>query len=122
MTFLQAVGLKRLDNGESLDERRASWMLKFLDAFAVLIQHSAVRDVAVYGVQLQEPTSNAETNPCLILSNLDLVDTGKLTWRQVIELRKGKWRPTLGAGASNRSAGRGVVSSRHESQRGRAAA
>lgn len=90
VTFPQAAGVKELSDGETLDQRRERQMPEFVNAFANLVQSSGVSDIALYGVPLSSSggDASAAANPSLILSNLDLVDTKKLTWNQVIELRK----------------------------------
>ena len=88
LTFPETAGVTTLAGGESLEQRAASNMPQLLDAFGRLVSSSGVADFAVYGEPLSSVVPDAPSDPCLVLSNLQLVDTSKLTWRQIIELRK----------------------------------
>lgn len=88
LAFPQAAGVTSLSGGESLERRAASTMPNLLDAFGQVVANCGVNDFAIYGEPLSPTASSAGSDPCLVLSNLNLVDTSKLTWRQVIELRK----------------------------------
>ncbi|HEY2560215.1 MAG TPA: hypothetical protein VGI48_10945 [Caldimonas sp.] len=88
VTFPQTAGVTSLAGGETLEERAASNMPKLLDAFGKLVESSGVEDFAVYGEPLSSAGPGAVADPCLVLSNLNLVDSSRLTWRQILELRK----------------------------------
>jgi hypothetical protein len=88
MTFPQAAGVRELREGETLEDRQQSGMPGLLSAFSNLVQQSAVADIALYGIPTKPGSQAADGDPALVLSNLDLVDTSRLSWRQVIELRK----------------------------------
>ncbi|HEX2539702.1 MAG TPA: hypothetical protein VHM00_01325 [Caldimonas sp.] len=88
VAFPQAAGVASLPSGETLEQRAASTMPKLLDAFGHLVSSSGVRDFAVYGEPLSPATPGANSDPALVLSNLNLVDASKLSWRHILELRK----------------------------------
>jgi len=88
VTFPQAAGVTSLDNGETLKQRAASNMPALRDAFGRLVSSSGVRDFAVHGEPLSPGTPDENSDPALVLSNLDLVDATKLSWRHILELRR----------------------------------
>jgi len=88
LTFPETAGVTSLAGGESLEHRAASNIPNLREAFGNLVNGSGVRDFAVYGEPLSSPTPGSAADPCLVLSNLNLVDTSNLTWRQILELRK----------------------------------
>ncbi|MCK9684111.1 hypothetical protein [Scleromatobacter humisilvae] len=88
LTFPAAGGVYSLAGGETLEQRRDSRMPEFLKAFGALVESSRMNDFSVYGAPLSVPQETDSADPCLILSNLDLIDTTKLSWRQVLELRR----------------------------------
>ena len=88
VAFPQAAGVASLPSGETLEQRAASTMPKLLDAFGNLVSSSGVRDFAVYGEPLSQATPDESSDPALILSNLDVVDATKLSWRHILELRR----------------------------------
>jgi len=88
ITFPQAVGIDVLPAGETLEEREKERLPLLLDSFGALLRHAREPDVAVFGVSLAPAVTDDESDPCLVLSNLDLVDTTRLSWKHVLELRK----------------------------------
>ncbi|MEA2416546.1 MAG: hypothetical protein QOI58_3203 [Thermoanaerobaculia bacterium] len=90
LTFPEVMGITSLEGGETLEERERRNTPSLLNAFSTLVDSSGVNDIALYGVDLTAGDSADSSDPCLLLSNLNLVDTSKLTWRQIIELRKDK--------------------------------
>lgn len=90
MTFPEAVGIKQLKSGQSLEERAREQLPQMLDAFIQLVRTSQVRDFAIYGERLLRPDTSGESDPCLILSELSVVNTDDLSWQHLLEFREDK--------------------------------
>jgi hypothetical protein len=88
ITFPNAVGLKTLSSGETLEERADRNLDGLLDSFEKLVAASQARDFAVYGETLTETEQTDRGDPCLILTDLALVDTSKISWRHLLEFRR----------------------------------
>lgn len=87
IAFPEAAGVSELSTGETLEERRKAQLPVMLGAFADLVAQSKLDQLSIYGVALQA-SPGAAADPCLILSELDLVDTKAIPWRQILELRR----------------------------------
>ena len=86
--FPETLGVISLGGGEPMATRANSRRLEVLRAFGALVASSGVDDFAVYGEPLSALPQTTDSDPCLVLSNLNLVDTAALTWRQILEIRK----------------------------------
>lgn len=89
MTFPATVGITKLPN-ETLEERAHRNMDTLVSAFEQLVVASQVKDLSIYGASLDQASAAGGGEPCLILADLALVDTSKISWRHLLEFRRDK--------------------------------
>ncbi|HEV8329464.1 MAG TPA: hypothetical protein VGQ08_18485 [Nitrospiraceae bacterium] len=91
-TFPDLLGVTSLPGGETFEERRRSKQSGLVDAFDKYVDAAQVKDFSIYGDRLLASTDGSAAEPSLVLSNLQLVDTSRLSWRQLLEFRQDKDR------------------------------
>jgi hypothetical protein len=83
--FPEAFGVA---NPAASVEDRERHVPEMTTSFSKLLQASGVTDFAVYGEKLIPVSGTSNADPCLILSELSLIDTNRLSWRHVLEFRE----------------------------------
>lgn len=86
--YPSVVGIYDLPNGETLEEREQKCFPDLMIKTKELIQLTDLQVGSLFGENNFSDINIEESDPSLILSGIKLVDTSKLSWKHILELRK----------------------------------
>lgn len=90
IAFPSSIGISELPNGETLEDRYKKSMPKLLTDMSELIHSSGCSASGIFGSIPDVTQDIVQEDPALILSGLKLVDTSKISWKQILEIRDDK--------------------------------
>lgn len=85
--FLEVGETEHLINYGSLAKFHKEYFNKMRASFKKVIDKAQISPIEIYGDKLINGDNN-DSCPCISLSKLNLIDTDKLTWEKIIEIRK----------------------------------
>lgn len=88
VTFPQALGIRELRSGETLEDRNRNELPALHRGIAALLESVSERVTGVHGIDVSAPAdAKAEDVSCQLIG-LNLVDVSRVSWRQLIEFRE----------------------------------
>ncbi|APW40215.1 hypothetical protein RD110_25940 [Rhodoferax koreense] len=90
VAFPHILGIEELPQGESMEDRARKQRPAVQAAYTDYVKATGIDPqlMSIYGVNLLSGAKAADAEVSLVLSNLDLIDTSRLSWAQIIELRR----------------------------------
>ena len=76
------------DPDRDLQECQEEEYQGLVNTFNRYVESSNLENVSVFGAPLYFDQNSSESEPSIILSNLDLIDPSSLGWREILEFRK----------------------------------
>jgi len=90
VTFPELIGIEELPHGETFEDRTRNNQAALVEAFTKYVESANLAGFSIFGDRLLESDNDSMSEPSLVLSGLELVDTSRLSWKHLLEFRKDK--------------------------------